>query len=88
MTIFESTDLGATKVFDKKGLLLEFERQNINLIKNSSGELTRTAESDSWICVVEDDKIVKRAKEHPAFGTEFKIVETIPKDKAKASKVK
>jgi len=82
MTIFESTDRGATKVFDDKGLVLEFERQNVNLVKNSSGELIRTNKSDSWICVVEDKKIIERAKKHPKFEVEFKIIDKIPQNKS------
>lgn len=79
VVIFESTDRGATKVFDNEGLVLEFERQNINLVRNANGELIRTNKSDSWICATEDKDLIERAKKHPKFDVEFKIIKKIPK---------
>lgn len=74
MTIFESTDRGATKIFgnEDEGCLLVFQRQNINLIKTGDGDLKRMQKSDSWICVVNDSTeegklIVERAKKHRDF---------------------
>jgi hypothetical protein len=88
MVIFQSTDRGATKVFDNEGLIMTFERQNLNLIKNASGELMRTNESDAWISVLEDETLIERAKKHPGFNVEFKIVESIPTKHGNASIVK
>lgn len=78
LTLFESTDRGATKVFDDKGLILEFERQNINLVKNANGELIRINKSDSWICATENKNLIERAKKHPNFDVEFKIIKKVP----------
>jgi hypothetical protein len=94
MTIFESTDRGATKVFDAKGLILTFERQNLNLIKDASGNLVRTNKSDSWICVINDETevgkdLIERAKKLPGFikdatdnnfytSNGFRIIDKIP----------
>ena len=103
MVIFESTDRGATKVFDNEGLLLSFYRQNLNLIKTNDGDLKRTQKSDSWIFVVDDSNdegksIVKRAKKHKDFvddasdefynGMKFRIVDKIPTNKTGATIVK
>lgn len=77
-TIFLSTDKGATRVFDDKGLVLKFRRLNNNLIKNNAGDLMRTNESDDWVCVTENEDLIKRAKAHPNFNKEFKIVDRLP----------
>ena len=105
MIYFESTDRGATKIFgnEEQGCILEFNRQNINLIKTNDGDLKRTAKSDSWICAVDDSTeegklTVERAKKHRDFcedpsedfynGLKFRIVDKIPTNKTGATIVK
>lgn len=78
MVIFESTDRGATKVFDDAGLIMTFNRQNLNLKRNQSGEMVRIGESDVWIAVLEDEELIARAKKHPKFNVEYKIIDKVP----------
>lgn len=80
--IFQSTDAGATRAYDDKGLVLKFNRLNLNIITTASGEKQRTNESDVWICVVEDENVVERAKKLPGFGRVFKIVDKVPTQKS------
>ena len=93
MIIFRSTDLGATQIHDDEGLVLTFQRQNNNLIKNAAGENTRTNKSDDWLCAVDDSteqgkEIIARAKKHPKYKTEFEIIDQLPVSGNRASKVK
>ena len=77
-TIFQTEDKFGHTIYDNDGLLLKFQRQNINLIRSSSGILTRTNESDSWISISDDENVIRRAKKHPKYGKEFKIIDKIP----------
>jgi len=103
MVIFESTDHGATKVFDAEGCVLEFNRQNINLIKTSDGDLKRALKSDSWICLIDDSTdegkaLVERAKKHKDFVEDstddfyntlkFRIIDKVPTSTSGATIVK
>ena len=92
--IFQSTDRGATKVFDNEGLVLEFYRQNNNLVEDASGNKVRLKKSDDWICTIEDTEdnkaLIERAKKHRDFSKEpvegkFWIVEKTPVNSEKAS---
>ncbi len=77
--IFQTQDKYGHTIYDDEGLLFKFQRQNLNLIRSSSGILTRTSESDSWVAVVDDENLIKRAKKHPKYGKEFKIIDELPK---------
>ena len=80
--IFETHDRFPKKVFDKEGLILSFNRQNLNLIKTADGDLTRLNKSDSWICAIADNPdLVKRAKKHKSFESKFWIVNKVPTKK-------
>ena len=86
--IFETHDRFPKQVFvgDKK--ILEFHRQNINLVKDSNGNLTRLNESDSWICLLTDPKAIKEAKEDKRFGKAYWEIERIPTKHNKTTNVR
>lgn len=80
--IFETHDRYPKKVFDKNDkLILDFNRQNLNLVKTADGALTRVGKTDSWICVLTDVDMIKAAKGHKGFEKSFWIVNHIPKKK-------
>lgn len=79
--IFETHDRYPKVVFDDKGLILKFNRQNLNLVKTADGDLTRLQKSDSWICVLTDPKQIDRAMKHKSFKKNFWIVNKIPTKK-------
>jgi hypothetical protein len=91
MTHFQSTDRGATKVFDDKGLVLQFQRLNNNLAEDQSGNKIRLKRSDDWVCATDDEKVIKRAKAHKDFSEEpnvegkFWIVDKTPVNPNKVS---
>lgn len=76
--IFETHDKFPKKVFDAEGLILEFHRQNINLVTTADGNKTRLNKSDSWICTLTEDKLIERAKNHKSFKQSFWVINKIP----------
>jgi hypothetical protein len=67
VVIFQSTDRGGTKIFDNEGLVLHFNRMDNNLVKTDAG-LTRTSKSDDWICVLEDESLIERARKIKGYS--------------------
>lgn len=76
--IFETHDRFPKTVFDAKGCILSFNRQNINLITTADGNKTRLNKSDSWICTLTEEDLIERAKNHKSFKSSFWIVNKIP----------
>lgn len=76
--IFETHDRFPKQVFDSEGLILSFHRQNLNLIKTADGDLTRLNKSDSWICVLTQEDLIERAKQHKSFKSKFWIINKVP----------
>lgn len=79
--IFETKDrfpkiLFSLKDPDKK--VLEFQRQNLNLTRDTSGSLTRMNQSDSWVCVVTDPGLIEELKNDPRNGDKFWQIEKVP----------
>lgn len=71
VVIFETHDKFPKVVFDEKGKILQFNRQNVNLVRSADGNLVRLNKSDSWICTLTEEDKIERAKQHKSFKKIF-----------------
>lgn len=83
--IFETHDRFPKKVFLGDEKILDFNRQNLNLVKDANGDLIRLKESDSWICVVTDEGRIKKIKSHPGYEKSFWEVDRVPTKRSKVT---
>lgn len=58
--------------------LLTFKRLNRNLIQTQAGYKTRTNKSDTWVCVLEDENLIKEARKDARCGRVFKEIDRLP----------
>jgi len=85
--IVETHDRFPKKVFDKEEKILEFNRQNLNLVKDANGNLIRLKKSDSWICVITEERLIEKVKKHPSLGSKFWIVNKVPTKDSEAATI-
>lgn len=86
--IFETHDRFPKKVFLGDELILDFNRQNLNLVRGADGNLVRLKKSDSWICVLTDEAKIKKVRDHNKFKVNFWEVNKVPTSNDSASIVK
>ena len=80
--IFETHDRFPKKVFADDELILDFNRQNLNLVRSADGNLVRLSKSDSWICVLVDEDKIKLAREHKSYKKKYWEVNKVPTNKS------
>lgn len=93
--IFETYDRFPKKVFIGDKMVLNFNRQNLNLTRDQGGSLIRLKQSDSWICVLIDPVLINLARTDKRCGkkgdgkaqTKFWEIERIPTKLNKTSNV-
>lgn len=76
-TVFVTNQFGAKVLYDDEGLLGKFKDSHSNIVIGDDGIRRRVGDS-LWYMILEDEKLIERAKKYPGFGTMFNITSNEP----------